>query len=93
MSVVRARSIATTGYVVDLGVVRDIVEREVIEKTDHRNLNLEVDYLSGINPTSENIVVAMWRVLAPALQPARLAAAAPLGDREQLCRIRRRVNP
>lgn len=63
---------AITGYVVDLGNVRDIVEREVISKTDHRNLNLEVDYLSGINPTSENIVVAMWDVIAPALLPARL---------------------
>lgn len=62
-----------TGYVVDLGAVRDLVEREVVSKTDHRNLNLEVDYLAGINPTSENIVVAMWRVLEPALQPARLS--------------------
>jgi 6-pyruvoyltetrahydropterin/6-carboxytetrahydropterin synthase len=61
-----------TGYVIDLGHVRDVVEREVIEKTDHRNLNLEVDYLEGINPTSENMVVAMWGVLAPALQPAAL---------------------
>jgi 6-pyruvoyltetrahydropterin/6-carboxytetrahydropterin synthase len=61
-----------TGYVIDLGRVRDIVEREVIEKTDHRNLNLEVDYLSGINPTSENIVVAMWHVLEPSLRPAQL---------------------
>jgi 6-pyruvoyltetrahydropterin/6-carboxytetrahydropterin synthase len=63
---------SVTGYVIDLGRVRDIVEREVIEKTDHRNLNLEVDYLSGINPTSENIVVAMWRVLEPSLRPAQL---------------------
>lgn len=63
---------AVSGYVVDLGRVRDIVEREVIEKTDHRNLNIEVDYLSGLNPTSENIIVAMWGVIEPALKPARL---------------------
>ncbi len=61
-----------TGYVIDLGLVRDIVEREVIARTDHRNLNLDVDYLAGINPTSENIIVAMWRVIEPALRPARL---------------------
>jgi 6-pyruvoyltetrahydropterin/6-carboxytetrahydropterin synthase len=69
---VRGAIDAVTGYVIDLGRVRDIVEREVIEKTDHRNLNLDVDYLAGVNPTSENIVVAMWRVLEPSLRPARL---------------------
>ena len=61
-----------TGYVIDLGALRDVVEREVIDKTDHRNLNLDVDYMRGINPTTENVVVAIWRVLAPAVQPARL---------------------
>ncbi len=61
-----------TGYVIDLGALRDVVEREVIDKTDHRNLNLDVDYMRGINPTTENVVVAMWRVLVPAVQPAQL---------------------
>jgi 6-pyruvoyltetrahydropterin/6-carboxytetrahydropterin synthase len=61
-----------TGYVMDLGMVRDVVTREVIDKVDHRNLNLDVDFMHGINPTSENIVVACWRVLEPALRPARL---------------------
>lgn len=61
-----------TGYVIDLGVLRDVVEREVIEKTDHRNLNIDVDYMRGINPTTENIVVEMWRVLAPVVQPGQL---------------------
>lgn len=62
-----------SGYVVDLGHVRDIVEREVIEQVDHRNLNLDVPFLAGRNPTSENIVVAMWGVIAPAIAPARLS--------------------
>jgi len=61
-----------TGYVIDLGQLRDIVEREVIGVTDHRNLNIDVPYMQGINPTTENLVVAMWRVLAPAIAPARL---------------------
>jgi 6-pyruvoyltetrahydropterin/6-carboxytetrahydropterin synthase len=63
---------AVTGYVVDLGVLRDIVEREVIEPLDHRNLNLDVEFLRGINPTSENLVVAIWRVLHPHVRPGRL---------------------
>ena len=61
-----------TGYVMDLGVLRDIVEREVLARTDHRNFNIDVDYMRGIIPTTENIVVAMWRVLKPVVAPAKL---------------------
>jgi 6-pyruvoyltetrahydropterin/6-carboxytetrahydropterin synthase len=61
-----------TGYVIDLGILKRIVQEQVIEKIDHRNLNLEVDFMRGINPTAENIVVACWGVLAPAVTPGRL---------------------
>lgn len=61
-----------TGYVMDLAELKRIVQREVIEKVDHRNFNLEVDFMRGLIPTSENIVVACWRVLAPQVAPARL---------------------
>jgi 6-pyruvoyltetrahydropterin/6-carboxytetrahydropterin synthase len=61
-----------TGYVIDLSRVKQIVTSEVIDKVDHRNLNLEVDFLRDTIPTTENIVVAFWRVLAPALRPATL---------------------
>ena len=64
---------ARTGYVIDLGKLRAIVEREVVDQVDHRNMNLEVPFLSGTNPTAENIVVACWRVLEPAVAPGRLA--------------------
>ena len=61
-----------TGYVLDLTRVKEIVEREVIDKVDHRNLNLEVDFLRGVIPTTENVVVGFWQVLQPALRPAQL---------------------
>jgi 6-pyruvoyltetrahydropterin/6-carboxytetrahydropterin synthase len=61
-----------TGYVIDLGALRDIVEREVVAQTDHRNFNIDVPYMQGIIPTTENIVVAMWREIAPAIAPAAL---------------------
>jgi 6-pyruvoyltetrahydropterin/6-carboxytetrahydropterin synthase len=61
-----------TGYVVDLAKVKAIVEREVIDKVDHRNFNLEVDFMRGVIPTTENIVVAMWRVLQPLISPGTL---------------------
>jgi 6-pyruvoyltetrahydropterin/6-carboxytetrahydropterin synthase len=62
-----------TGYVIDLSRVRQIVEEHVVQHVDHRNLNLEVEFLRDVIPTTENLVVAMWRVLEPALRPARLA--------------------
>lgn len=61
-----------TGYVIDLGALRDLVESKVVNEADHRNFNVDVPFMQGINPTSENIVVAMWRVLEPAIQPGRL---------------------
>ena len=54
-----------TGYVLDLKRLRDLVEEAVVEDVDHRNLNLEVDWMRGVNPTTENLVVAMWHRLAP----------------------------
>ncbi len=61
-----------TGYVMDLGRLKAVVEREVIAQLDHRNLNLEVPFLQGINPTTENLVVACWQVIAPLVAPATL---------------------
>lgn len=62
-----------TGYVIDLSRIKEIVTERVIDKVDHRNLNLEVDFLRGTIPTTENLVVAIWRVLEPALEPASLS--------------------
>ncbi len=61
-----------TGYVIDLKKLRDLVQERLIEKLDHRNLNIDVEFMLGINPTAENIVVACWRVLQPAVQPGQL---------------------
>jgi 6-pyruvoyltetrahydropterin/6-carboxytetrahydropterin synthase len=61
-----------TGYVMDLAAIKRVVQEEVVGKMDHRNLNLEVDFMRGINPTTENIVVACWRVLEPKIRPNRL---------------------
>ena len=61
-----------TGYVVDLGALKRIVQEEIVDKLDHRNLNLDVDFLRGIKPTAENVVVACWRVLESRVSPGRL---------------------
>lgn len=61
-----------TGYVIDLAALKQVVQEAVIDKVDHRNFNLEVDFMRDVIPTAENIVVGCWRVLAPRVAPARL---------------------
>ena len=63
---------ARTGYVLDLGVLKGIVTERVVGKIDHKNLNLDVDFMRGIIPTSENIITAIWRELEPVVHPGRL---------------------
>lgn len=62
-----------TGYVFDLAALKLLVEREVVDKVDHRNFNLDVDFMKSVIPTSENIVVAFWGLLVDRVKPARLA--------------------
>ncbi len=52
-----------SGYVIDIKKLKEIVRREIIEKVDHKHLNLDVDFLRGINPTSENVAKAFWNIL------------------------------
>ena len=61
-----------TSYVVDLGEVKRIVEREFVSKVDHKNFNIDVPFMQGTIPTSENIIVKCWQLLEPALKPGKL---------------------
>jgi 6-pyruvoyltetrahydropterin/6-carboxytetrahydropterin synthase len=61
-----------TGMVLDLRELRDTIRRLIIDKADHADLNADVDFLRGLIPSAENIVVACWHQLAAALGPGRL---------------------
>lgn len=64
---------ADTGYVIDLAALKRIVDERVVDRLDHRNLNLDVDFLQGVMPSTENVAVAIWRQLEGALPgPGRL---------------------
>lgn len=54
-----------TGYVLDLTHLKRIVNENLIDKVDHTNLNIDVEFMQGINPTSENIVSHFWKILEP----------------------------
>jgi len=53
----------TTGYVADLGEVKRLVEQSVVQHLDHKNLNLDVPEFQELIPTTENLVVVIWRLL------------------------------
>jgi 6-pyruvoyltetrahydropterin/6-carboxytetrahydropterin synthase len=59
-----------SGYVLDLKQLSDVISRQVIKDVDHRNLNTDVPWLSGLIPTAENLAMAFF---------ARLRADLPEG--------------
>ncbi len=61
-----------TGMVIDLKEMKEIILREFWRKCDHRDFNRDVPFMQGRIPTAENIAVAAWEVLAPALPPGSL---------------------
>ena len=52
-----------TGYVLDMKVLSKITNEEVLERFDHKNLNLDTEYFRDLNPTAENIAVVIYDLL------------------------------
>ncbi len=52
-----------TGYVIDMKILKDIVSEHVLERFDHKNLNLEVEEFSKLIPTAENIAIVIYNIL------------------------------
>lgn len=58
-----------TGFLIDLKDLKDIIKREVEDRFDHKNFNLDTPYFKDINPTSENIAFLIHKLLTAALDP------------------------
>lgn len=52
-----------TGFVIDLNILKTIIKEEIIERFDHKNLNLDCTEFQSLNPTTENISVVIWNIL------------------------------
>jgi 6-pyruvoyltetrahydropterin/6-carboxytetrahydropterin synthase len=61
-----------TGYVVDLGDLKKVIDEKVISKIDHSNLNLDVDFMQGIIPSTENLSIQIWNQIEPHLPAGSL---------------------
>ncbi|MFQ5894961.1 MAG: 6-carboxytetrahydropterin synthase [Nitrospinota bacterium] len=69
---VRGEVEGRTGMAFNLTTLKELMRREVVEQLDHKNLNMDVDFLRGLNPTAENLCTAVWRRLEPHLGAGRL---------------------
>lgn len=54
-----------TGYVMDIKKLSDIIEEKVLQKLDHKNLNIDVEEFHTLNPTAENIAIVIYNILRP----------------------------
>lgn len=61
-----------TGYVIDLKILKAIVNENVIQYVDHKNLNTETPFMKDVNPTAENITVAIWNQLVDKIPSGKL---------------------
>jgi len=52
-----------SGFVVDLKKLSTLIKAEVIDKLDHKNLNVDVDFMQGKLASCENLIVEIWRIL------------------------------
>lgn len=62
-----------TGFVMDAKILRDLIKKTITSKTDHSNLNLDVDFVpKGMQPTTENLVILFWQQLEPHIKGCKL---------------------
>ena len=59
-----------TGFVIDLKLLSEVIEESILNRFDHKNLNLDVEEFRKLNPTAENIAIVIYRMLREKLNPA-----------------------
>jgi 6-pyruvoyltetrahydropterin/6-carboxytetrahydropterin synthase len=65
---VKGKPDVDTGFVFDLKLLGDIIKKEIINKVDHKNLNLDVDFMQGKLASCEILIMEFWKILAPAIE-------------------------
>ncbi len=61
-----------TGMVLDLKALKHLITTEIVDKVDHKNLNVDVSFLEGIIPTAENIAIKFWEIIEPKIENGTL---------------------
>ena len=63
-----------TGFIINISELKEIIREYVLEKVDHKNLNIETNFMKGIIPTTENIAIGIWNVLVDKIPKGKLYA-------------------
>jgi 6-pyruvoyltetrahydropterin/6-carboxytetrahydropterin synthase len=61
-----------TGFVLDIKELKEIIKKNILSKVDHKNLNLDTDFMKGLIPTSENITLTIWNELVDKIPGGKL---------------------
>jgi 6-pyruvoyltetrahydropterin/6-carboxytetrahydropterin synthase len=56
------------GFFINLSTLKQIIKEKIIDKVDHKNLNIEVSFMQGKIATTENLAIAIWNELIPAIE-------------------------
>jgi 6-pyruvoyltetrahydropterin/6-carboxytetrahydropterin synthase len=56
------------GFIMNINILKQIILERVIDKIDHKNINLEVDFMKGKIATTENLAMAIWNELHPVIE-------------------------
>ena len=59
-----------TGYVIDAKILSQIIKAKVLDRFDHKNLNIDTEEFKDLNPTAENIAAVIYNLIKPELQSA-----------------------
>jgi len=57
-----------TGFIMNVGRLKEIIRARIIDRIDHRNINLEVDFMKGKTATTENLAISIWDELRPFIE-------------------------
>lgn len=58
-----------TGYVMDTKLLSDLIKSNILDKFDHKNLNLDTVEFKNLNPSAENIAIVIFQILRPLIEP------------------------
>ena len=64
---IKGEPVQNTGFLFDVKRLSELIREHVIEKVDHKNLNLDVDFLQGQMCSTENLAIGIWKQLQPHL--------------------------
>ncbi len=60
-----------TGYVMDMKILSDLIQAEILDRFDHKNLNLDTEEFKDLNPSAENIAIVIYNILSKKIDPSK----------------------